>query len=341
MTDLSLDEMRRILAPLDLRPRRMARVDKGTINSNFRVDTDGGTVFVRVNEGKRESDVRYEGQLLWHLGARRFATPQPLRTATGESFVVDEGRLVTVFPWWPGREVEGADTVERASQMGEALARLHVAASDFPARRRGIYTFERIASRVEAFRAQAEAVPSLGEALPILDEELVHQKRERPRLAGLPEGTIHGDLFPDNVLWTPPVRGKPEGPVVLDFEQASYGRFVYDLAVTLLAWCWDATKTPARLDEAKAWALVSGYQRVRALSDDERQALHLEARFAALRFTVTRITDILLPSLVPGAPPPRPGKDFRDYLARLVFLREHGEDAVAPAVDTRPPLRAV
>src|SRR5579883_2374489 len=108
-TDLSLDDLRRALAPFDLRPREVAPVEKGTVNSNFRAVTDGGTVFVRVNEGKREADVRYEGALLWHLGARRFPTPQPLRTVAGEPFVALEvagaRKLITVFPWTAGREL--------------------------------------------------------------------------------------------------------------------------------------------------------------------------------------------------------------------------------------------
>src|SRR5438477_12581255 len=114
MTNLALDELRDALFPFGLRPRRFARVDKGTINSNFRVDTDGGTVFLRLNEGKREADVRYEGALLWHLGARRFPTPPPLRTSAGEPYVKEtiggRVRLFTVFPWWPGVEVDAGAT---------------------------------------------------------------------------------------------------------------------------------------------------------------------------------------------------------------------------------------
>ena len=43
-------------------------------------------------------------------------------------------------------------------------------------------------------------------------------------------GLIHGDLFIDNVLY----RG-PTLAALLDFEQASWGRPVYDLAVSVLA----------------------------------------------------------------------------------------------------------
>jgi homoserine kinase type II len=340
-TSLSLEELQAALRPFALRPRRVRPFEKGTINSNFRADTDGGTVFVRVNEGKREADVRYEGELLWHLGARRFPTPQPLRTERGEPFVVADvagrPRFLTVFPWTPGAELDEAQlTPERAGHLGATLAALHLAARDFPLRRDGIYTFERIAERVEAIRSRAHEVAPLAEVLAVLDDEIAFLRRERAGMhasyAALPAGTIHGDLFPDNVLW--------EGDriaAVLDFEQASVGPLAYDLAVTLLAWCWGGSG----FVEPRAWSLVAGYQRARPLDEEERERFFIEARFAALRFTVTRITDVFLPSLPPLSVPPRPGKDFRDWLARLLALRAGGPEVVEPLVDERPPLRAV
>ena len=44
---------------------------------------------------------------------------------------------------------------------------------------------------------------------------------------------IHGDLFRDNVLWD-----GDRISAILDFEQASGGSLVYDLAVCINDWCW-------------------------------------------------------------------------------------------------------
>lgn len=332
-TVLTLEEMARALAPLGLKPRSLAPLAKGTVNSNFRVETDGGAVFVRVNEGKREEDVAYEGALLWQLALHRFPTPQPLRTSAGRPWLADEGRLLTVFPWQPGEEVgEGAITAAHAGRIGELLARLHLAARAFPRHRRGIYTFERIGARVDGFRERARGLLELREVVPLLDEEIGWQRSQRAAGGELPVGTIHGDVFPDNLLWL-----GDRIVALLDFEQASRGRLVYDLSVALLANCW----REGALVDGLAWSMVSGYQRVRALSEAEREALWVEARLAALRFTVTRITDLYLPSLEPNPPPARAGKDFRDFLARLVWLRARGADALLPIIGERPPLRAV
>jgi len=98
--------------------------------------------------------------------------------------------------------------------------------------------------------------------------------------------------------------------VLLDFEQASTGALVYDLAVCINAWCFVDDFDPALIE-----ALVAGYQQVRPLDPGERALLPVEARAAAMRFTVTRITDVYLPGV------DLPGKDFRRYLRRLERLR--------------------
>lgn len=312
-TELSLEDLARLLQPFDLKPRRVRALAAGTVNSNFRVDTDGGRLFVRVNEGKREADVRYEAALLWHLGARRFPTPQPLRRSDGRAYAMHGSKCVTSFPWAAGESIaDDRITVEHAGRIGWLLGQLHRATEGFRERRDGIYTFERIVARIDAVRGD----PRIAGALPILDEEVAWLRDHRGH--SLREGTIHGDLFPDNVLWS-----GTEVSALLDFEQASRGRLAYDLAVTLLAWCW----TGDDLDPSRARALSSAYRRARPLDEDERDGFYAEARFAALRFTVTRITDVFLPGLE------RAGKDFRDYLARLLRLRELGEDAARSLLD--------
>ena len=107
MTELGNDDIARLLAPFDLRVRKTHALARGTINSNYRVTTDGGPIFLRVNEGKSEADVRYEAELLWWLGARRYPTPQPLRTSGGDPFVRFGSRLVTVFPFLVGEALTG------------------------------------------------------------------------------------------------------------------------------------------------------------------------------------------------------------------------------------------
>jgi homoserine kinase type II len=127
----------------------------------------------------------------------------------------------------------------------------------------------------------------------------------------VPLGIIHGDLFVDNVMYD-------DGgalAALIDFEQASWGRFVYDLAVTTLAFGYGRDDFRAEIVRA----LVEAYVAARPVNDDERTAFGAELRFVACRFAVTRITDVHLKRDAGAAP----GKNYQRYLDRLASVRKH------------------
>ncbi len=291
-------------------------VPAGTINSNHWVEAGGRRWFLRVNEGKSEADVRYEAELVAELAARGVATPRPV-TAGGAPLVERNGRWVSVFPWVAGSQRElGAVRPSDARAVGAALARLHRAGAGLAVRfaREGIYTTAHIAARVDALAADPRATgdPDLARALADARDEMAWLSERAGERARAPRGVIHGDLFRDNVLFA-----GDDLTALLDFEQASLGAWIYDLAVCANAWCWVDDVLPELFA-----GLVNGYAAVRALEPVERELFPVELRAAAVRFTVTRITDVYLP----GAD--LPGKDFRRYLARLHRWRQLGEDGV-------------
>lgn len=299
-------------------------IPAGTINSNHWVEAGGRRWFLRVNEGKSEAEVRYEAELVSELAARGVATPRPVVTvAGGEPLVAHRDRWVSVFPWVTGSQRElGEVAPADARAVGAALARLHRAGAGLGGRfaRDGIYTTADIAARVEAIAADPRAAgdPALAAAVAAAGEEMAWLAGRADERARAPRGIIHGDLFRDNVLFA----GDGQIAALLDFEQASLGARIYDLAVCLNAWCWVDDVQPALFA-----ALAGGYAAHRPLEPVERDLLWVELRAAAVRFTVTRITDVYLP----GAD--LPGKDFRRYLARLQRWRQIGAAGVRDLVE--------
>jgi homoserine kinase type II len=306
-----------------LRVDAVAPLAAGTINSNFRLETDRGRVFLRVNEGKSRDEVAYEAALVAYLADGGVATPRPLAAGDGAPFADLDGLLVTLFPWAPGAHHDPPARADCAA-VGRALARLHSVGRGFPDRRPSRYARARIEERARGLAgAPAHVAPAVADV-----------RAELAALAGWDppiDGIIHGDLFPDNVLFTVDraggvggvdgaggAGGGAGGAVLIDFEQASGGSFVYDLAVVLLSWCWDGR----RLLPERARALVGAYGPV----DDE--ALFAAARFAAARFTTTRLTDVELDPRVVD-PAIRASKDYREFWTRLRVLRDLGAAGLA------------
>lgn len=311
-TQLSTQEVERIAHAFGLEAVRQWRsIPGGCVNSNFAVSTASGRYFLRVNEGKEEADVRYESELVEALAGAGVPTPAPLRSCDGQPFVLHRDRYVSLFPWVDGNhraltEVSPAD----AAAVGAALAHMHLAGEPLADRfrRPGDYTFADIVARFEEFRGSEDA--ALVPAVCAIAGEIEWLEAREPIRERATRGVIHGDLFTDNVFFA-----GSELVALIDFEQASSGSFAYDLAVCIDAWCFRQEFVPDLVA-----ALVAGYGAVRPLEERDLDALYVEARAAAVRFTVTRVTDAYL------RPIGIPGKDFRRFLQRLQSLREAGAD---------------
>ncbi len=132
----------------------------GTINTNVRVETDGGAFFLRINEGKSLDDVAREAAIVAHVAARGVPTPAPLTSASGQPFLLWQAQIVSLFPWVPGRTLDRDElTPAHATAVGAALAALHRAGADFSDRRPGRYEPDEIDRRLARHRGSSP-VPS-------------------------------------------------------------------------------------------------------------------------------------------------------------------------------------
>jgi homoserine kinase type II len=302
-TALAPDHLEDICARYGVgRPSRTTAIAAGTINSNFSVHTETGRYFLRVNEGKSLEDVAWESQLVDWLAHHGFPTPSPLLAPDGAGYLAWRDKLLTLFPWSQGEHVAASQlTAVQVARLGQVLAQLHRLGELAPPTwmRRSVYDQAHLRRRFDGILTRAPS--ELGRALTVLTRAMSEAEAAESIRAASTRTLVHGDLFRDNVLWS-----GERLIAILDFEQASQGTVAYDVAVCLNDWCWDQGPRPDL-----AAALVEGYQRERSLSAADRAALPIEVKAAAMRFTITRITDVYLAQI------DHPEKDFRDFLARV------------------------
>ncbi|WP_437549078.1 homoserine kinase [Sorangium sp. So ce367] len=341
LTPLSLADARRIGALYGLEIADVRGLLAGSVNSNFALTlADGrGQVFLRVYEEQQLGAASREARMLEHLAAGGVATPQPLRrrdaapsdaasVSEGAAFVAEHaGKPVALFPWVGGASLcQARVTPDATRRVGAALARVHLVGASFEGANASRFDLDGLDQRLRGLRSPAPAAgttstaPAPAPALPpdvaaAVDELTGRLERIRaaaPRTPG-PQTLIHGDLFRDNVLWE-----AGEISALLDFESASRGSAAFDLAVTMLAWCFGDD-----LDPDLVSALAAGYTAVRPLSTEERDRLFHESVIAALRFSITRITDFELRPKGSGV-----YKDFRRFLARQRTLERLGPEGL-------------
>lgn len=277
-------------------------IGEGVENTNYFVDTSEGRWVLTLFERLDYNDLPFFLGLMEHLSARGLSCPQPVTTRAGTALGVLAGRPAAIVTFLEGLSVR-RPAQRHCAATGGALADFHVLGGGFTLLRPNTLSLAGWSPLFEAARAHADSVaPGL---TAFVDAELAFLQANWPR--GLPSGIIHADLFPDNVLFLgDDVSG------LIDFYFACSDAYVYDLAICLNAWCFEAD---GAYNITKGRGLIDAYRERRALDEAEIAALPVLARGAALRFALTRLVDWL--NVPPGALV-RP-KDPAEYVQKLRF----------------------
>jgi homoserine kinase type II len=303
-TDVSADDLSEFLRRYDIGEFLSYKgIAEGVENSNFLVHTGAGNFILTLYEKRvAEGDLPFFLGLMEHLAARGITCPLPVKDRMGGMLGRIAGRPAAMVTFLDGIWIRKPNAGHCAA-VGEALARLHLAARDFPIERPN-------ALSVESWRALYEHAGARGDGVqPGLCNEIVREldvlEKNWPR--NLPAGVIHADLFPDNVFFL-----GDELSGLIDFYFACTDTLAYDVAICLNCWCFEPDHS---YNVTKGRALLNAYTKVRALSVQERAALPVLARGAAMRFLLTRLVDWLA---VPEGALVKP-KDPLEYFRKLRF----------------------
>jgi homoserine kinase type II len=260
-------------------PTALDGIAGGVENTNYFLTTSRGGYVLTLFERLSGSELPYYLGLMAHLARAGVRCPAPVAARDGSLFGTLAGKPAAIVARLPGASVE-TPTIAHCGQIGRQLAELHLAGASYPRRQanpRGLPWCNATRERVAPFLGPTQRG--------LLDAELVFQSaldREQ-----LPRGTIHADLFRDNVLFL----GERIGGLI-DFSFACQDALLFDLAVAVNDWCIDAQ---GELDPARTRAMLGAYHAARPLQPAEHEAWPGMLRAACLRFWLSRLRDLHLP----------------------------------------------
>ena len=232
--------------------------------------SDTSKVVLKVWNANTVQEVRRVVARHCHLDEHGIPTAVPIRLANGGLIAERDGMAWTLLPFIEGGML-GTDENSLKS-LGETIARLHQipVADCFPDDyRMGWSLFE------EMFEI-ADDTNTWSDFLFALKEESESLRNQIPD--GLPQGILHGDVFPDNVI------GEGSVAAILDLEEAFIGPCAFDLMMAFVGFGWneDGPLTDR-------WnALLEGYESIRQLTQDEMSALPALHRYATLSIAAWR-----------------------------------------------------
>ncbi len=259
-------------------------IASGIENSNFFVSAERGEFVLTIFEKLSFEQLPFYLQLMRHLAVRGVKVPAPIASDKGEIINPLHGKPASIVTRLQG-DWQPSPTPKHCAEVGSMLARMHVAAQDYP-----------------LYQPNLRGLPWWRETTPVVLPYLEDERRQllsselhfqeafaaSALYQALPQGPIHADLFRNNVMF--------DGERLsgfFDFYFAGCDTWLFDVAVTVNDWCIDL-KTGAT-HPASVRALLDAYREVRAFTPEEIQAWPAMLRAAALRFWLSRLYDFYLP----------------------------------------------
>lgn len=241
---------------------------QGVDNTNYKIETATQKFILTVFENRIDrNDIPYFIAFMKFLSNNGITCPAPIYV--GEI----EDKIAATFTFLDGRDVQHTDiTPTLCHELGILLAKMHLLGQKFPMTRANSMSFDAWKTRLN--KVGDAAIPYLS--------MLSNIKSSWPK--DLPTGSIHADLFPDNVFIKD---GNIHG--VIDFYFSCTNFLAYDLAIVMNAWCFDTNHQFVN----ERWAsLLSGYETIRPLNTDEKSAYQILCQGAAMRFLSSRLHDL-------------------------------------------------
>lgn len=282
-------------------------IAEGVENSNYLIETTQDRFILTLYEKRVDpKDLPFFLGLLDDLQSAGLPVPPAIKDRNGEQIQQLAGKTACLIQFLPGVSVSHP-TLGQAEAAGQALGRMHKATPNYQPRRAndmGLASWISLAK--DCGNNELNKIDS--ELADIVNGELKYLEQHWPQ--DLRVSAIHADLFPDNVLML-----GDEVTGVIDFYFSCTDFTAYDVAVTHAAWCFsdDGSVYQDKLSSA----LLAGYHQAYPIRENERAALPVLARGAALRFLLTRAYDWI--NTPPEAMVTR--KDPLAFLNRLRFYQ--------------------
>lgn len=306
-TPLSLSELTPLLASYDIGTATLLKgIESGVENSNFLLATTDGRYILTLYEKRvQKEELPFFLDLLNHLATNDIPCPRPVVAKDGSALQEIKSRPAAIVSFLEGASPHSIRN-SHISELGRQLAQMHKAGAGFSGKRANNFSLARWQQLFALVKDKGDVVKQglvaeVGSYLQFLGEQWPEN---------LPSGIIHADLFPDNVFF----QGEKLSGVI-DFYFACNDFLMYDVAICMNAWCFEAN---GEFNVTKAQLLLSNYHAVRPITSQELAALPILAQGAAMRFLLTRLYDWL--NAVEGALVQL--KDPLEYLRKMRF--HHG-----------------
>ena len=280
-TILSSTEIKKILSRYEIGVlEKYIGIKEGIENTNYLVFTSKNKFILTIYEERTKDElIPFYMNIMYNSSINGIKCPTPIKDKNGQLINIIKKKSYGFFKFINGNSKK-VWSKNNCFEVGKELARFHIVNKNIITSNKNNFSLDFWNTSFYKYRNFIQK--ELPNSFEIIAEELKFLNINWP--LNLPEGIIHADLFPDNVLFSK--SQKISG--IIDFYFACKDSFSYDIAVLINAWCF-----PQNIfNKIFMNNILKGYESVRKLQTTEKKKMNILLRGSSLRFLLTRIIDM-------------------------------------------------
>ena len=251
----------------------------GIENTNYKIKTTKNDYVLTIFEERvNKKYLPFFLNLMLNCDKKEISCPKPILDSKYNLINSFNQKKIAIFSFLSGKSKKSWSEIN-CFDVGKILGQFHSANKNLKKKITNEFSLDfwkKIFKKMSKSKLDS-LIPGIHE---LLETELEFLHLNWPK--NLPKGIIHADLFPDNVFFD---KKKISG--ILDFYFSCYDFLIYDLAITINAWCFNKGK----FNQSFFNKIIKGYQSERKLTEIEKTQFNIIIRGASLRFLLTRLYD--------------------------------------------------
>ena len=256
-------------------------IKQGIENTNYLLKSKNRKFILTIFEKRvMKKEIPFFMKLMDQLNSLGINCPKPLRNNNGKFLIKIKNKTACIVSFLSGKEKKKL-SLKNCYDVGKTVALMHLNTKKIRLFRNNSMGIKKLKPLINKIKFKSGEFKKLEKFLKLNLHDI---NKKWPKQ--LPNGIIHGDLFIDNIFFKD---NKLSG--IIDFYFSANDYFMYEIAICINALCFDKVDSKFYLNKKKVKSLIKGYEKIKKLSNKEKNSLNILCRGAALRYFLTRLYD--------------------------------------------------
>ncbi len=257
-------------------------IKKGVENTNYLLKTKTNKYILTLFEKRvDQKDIPFFMKLMKQLNKSEIKCPRPLNDNMGNYQFKIKKKTACIVSFLEGKDKRQL-SYKNCFDIGKYIAQMHVITKKLTLFRKNSLAINKLDTLFK--NINFKKIKLIDNLESFLYFNLKEIKKKWPKK--LPTGIIHGDLFIDNIFFK---KNKISG--IIDFYFSGNDFYIYELAICINALCFDKKNNKFKINNKKIKNLISGYECIKNLSNEEKNSINILCKGAAIRYLLTRVYD--------------------------------------------------